>query len=321
METINFIDRSSETSVQQGLTFLCEQLETLGIRARWYPRVEEADAGAILLLHDPVDEDKIPPGCRVLGQRCLNRRQRLVLAERCGLPVVSWTSVADINDIPKLFDRWGTDAFLFKADWSYSRGGIKCLTRRDWQPFNPRRFNPDADVFMRILNGSPDTHKVDLFYDQAFACRHMHTRSVFDRKFYKGFYQRSELGFIPPLESALAKLGKALTQYGQGFSGVDFMYDAQGQPWVIELNTSSLGREATWSRWGDVYLKGYLAGLTSWIKAGCPAKFCHGIPEDAAQLSEISGGALPLSQPDGAMAADLGTTRVTKTEKLLDGIR
>ncbi|WDE08032.1 hypothetical protein SG34_014725 [Thalassomonas viridans] len=321
METINFIDRSKEASVQQGLTFLCEQLTGLGIRARWCPRVEEADPGAILLLHDPVDEDKIPPGCRVLGQRCLNRRQRLVLAERCGLPVVSWTSVADIGDIPKLFDRWGVDAFLFKADWSYSRGGIKCLTRRDWQPFNPRRFNPDADVFMRILNGSPDTHKVDLFYDQAFACRHMHTRSVFDRKFYKGFYQRSELGFIPPLEPALKRLGKALTLYGQGFSGVDFMYDAEGQPWVIELNTSSLGREGTWSRWPDVYLNGYLAGLKSWIRAGCPAEFCHGIPDKAAQLTELSGGALPLSQPDSAVIAGLNTTRVTKTEKLLDGVR
>ena len=87
METINFIDYSKSEFVHRGLNFLCDNLNADGINSNWYVTPEEAEPGSILLLHDPVVVDKIPEGCRVLGQRCLNRRERLVLAERCGLPV------------------------------------------------------------------------------------------------------------------------------------------------------------------------------------------------------------------------------------------
>ncbi|MFT4927141.1 MAG: hypothetical protein ACI8WB_003247 [Phenylobacterium sp.] len=297
MQMINFIDKSTAEVVHQGLNFLCENLRADGIQANWYATVQEAQPGAILLLHDPVDEDKIPPGCQVIGQRCLNRRERLVLAERCGLPVATWCALDNLAQIPLLFDRWEVDNLLFKADWSYSRGGIKRLTRDDHQPFCPDKFNPDGDIFMKILDGSPDTYKVDLFYDQPFACRHMHTRSVFDKKFYNGFYRWSQLGTMPPLEEGLKKLGKELFFYGQGFSGADVMYDKDNNPWIIELNTSSLGRENTWHRWPEQYLQGYLLGLRHWIKDGCPAEFCHGISPRAALLDDRSGGDYPLIVP------------------------
>lgn len=316
MNIINFIDRSNSDAVHRGLTFLCDKLKEDGIVANWYATPEEAEPGAILLLHDPVDEDKIPQGCRVLGQRCLNRRERLILAERCGLPVVSWSAVDTIADIPKLFDRWGVDDFLFKADWSYSRGGIKYLSREDWRPFNPGRFNPDADIFMRILNGNPDTHKIDLFYDQPIACRHMYTRSVFDKKFYKSFSQRSELGKMPLINEGLEQLGKTLLFYGQGFSGVDVMYDKYNHPWIIELNTSSLGREDTWKRWPEHYLSGYLSGLRHWISRDCPANFCTGISPQAAQLDARSGGKFPIA----TLRTEAKKRISAEMEDLIDGI-
>ncbi|NQZ13034.1 MAG: hypothetical protein HRT35_38300 [Algicola sp.] len=290
MQSINFIDISKTKQVHSGLDFLCESLRADGHKANWYGTLQQAEPDSILLLHDPLNEKNIPDGCRVLGQRCLNRRERLVLAERCGLPVATWCAVDTADDISPFFERWNVDNILYKPDWSYSRKGVQRLGRQDWQPFNPERFNPDGDVFMHILNGSPDTHKVDLFYDKAIACRHMYTRSVFDNKFHRGFRQPCDLGTIPPLAEGLKKLGMALMQYGEGFSGVDVMYDEHHNPWVIELNTSSLGREGIWIRWPRPYLDGYLAGLRNWIGDGCPAQFCNGIPANAAQLNDRSGG-------------------------------
>jgi hypothetical protein len=316
METINFIDRSKAQYVQNGLTFLCDSLKADGIRANWYASPKDAEPGAILLLHDPEEPANIPQGCRVLGQRSLNRRERLVLAERCGLPVVKWCVLESMDDIAGLFDLWGVDNLLAKADWSYSRGGIKRLTKEDCIPFSSHNYNADADVFMRILNGSPDTHKVDLFYTQQIACRHMYTRSVFDSNFYKGFTKHCNLGTIPSLEEGLTKLGQELMNYGQGLSGVDFMYDENNNPWVIELNTSSLGREGIWNRWREPYLAGYLGGLRQWIAAGCPAQFCNGLSPKAKQLSDRSGGSYPseASQPVTESCA------FTQTENWVGGI-
>ncbi len=316
METINFIDYSKSEYVHRGLNYFCDNLNADGIKANWYVTPEQAEPGSILLLHDPVAEDIIPEGCRVLGQRCLNRRERLVLAERCGLPVATWSAVKTIEDVPELFDHWDTNNILYKADWSYSRVGIQRLSRQKWRPFCPRRFDPDADVFMRILAGSSDTHKVDFFYDHPFACRHMHTRSVFDNWFYKGFYRRSELGEIPPLTDGLKKLGKTLMLYGEGFSGADVMYDKHNRPWIIELNTCSLGREDTWLRWPEPYLEGYLEGLRHWIAEGCPAEFCNSISPRAEELSDRSGGSYPL----GRSKPEVKAIEKSKAESLEDSI-
>ena len=291
MLTINFIDRSKSQKVQQGLDFLCQQLCSDGVKAAWYPNVTQAEPGAILLLHDPEDADKIPAGCQVIGQRCLNRRQRLVLAEQCGLPVARWRSVEKVEQIRDIFNHWQVESLLYKADWSYSRNGVKRLNLDDWMPFNMARFNPQADVIMEILTGQPDTYKVDIFYDQVIACRHMHTRSVFDKRYYRSLDGYSELGQIPPLHQGLTKLGKALFNYGQGFSGADVMFDQYNQPWIIELNTSSLGREGTWERWPETYLEGYLSGLRHWIGDGCPAYFSlDGVAPLADKLVAMSGG-------------------------------
>lgn len=288
MDTIVFVDGSKSEHVQRGLDWLCEQLRVEGIQARWCARVEEAPEGSILLVHDPVNVDKIPEGCRLLGQRCLDRRERLVLAERCGLAVPRWCALSSPDDIPALFDQWNVEYLLYKADWSYSRQGIKLLSRQSWQPFN--NFNPAADVFMEILDGKPDTYKVDFFYDQPIACRHLFTRSVFDRKFYKGFTQPSRLGDIPPIEEGLKVLGKTLLHYGEGLSGADVMLDQTGRPWIIELNTSSVGREATWMRWPEAYLGAYAEGIRRWVDAGSPATYCRGMAPDAPLLDGRSGG-------------------------------
>ncbi len=288
MSALNFVDYSKSEHVQRALSQLCSNLGQVGIQASWFGRVEHAPRDATLLLHDPVDEQRIPEGCRALGQRTLNRRERLVLAERCGLCVPRWRSLTDQDDVAPLFDEWGVDNILYKADWSYSRAGIRLKTRNKWTPVI--RFNPDADVYMQILDGSPYTYKVDVFFDQIIACRKLLTRSVFDRKFYRGFTGVSSLAEIPPIEEKLKSLGRAVFDYGVGLTGVDLMFDRDGKAWVIELNTCSVGRAATWRRWPQAYMTGYTRGVRRWVDEGCPAQYGGDIESGLQMLSAREAG-------------------------------
>ena len=214
MRPIQFIDGSTSKHVQNELSNLCLTLGQSGIVAHWCRSVKDALPGAILLLHDPVDQNTIPEGFQVLGQRTLNRRQRLVIAEKCGLSVPRWCSLEKQDDIALLFDEWDTAQFLYKADWSYSRGGIRLMTPNNLVWLN--KFNPYGDVFMEVLGGCPHTFKVDVFFDRIIANRILFTRSVFDRKFGMGFTGRSTLGEIPAIEPQLRALGREVFNYGVG---------------------------------------------------------------------------------------------------------
>lgn len=259
----------------------------MDITANWHPSVAEASPGATLLVHDPVQEDRIPERCQVLGQRTLNRRQRLILAEQSGLPVPRWRSLERKGQIVPLLDEWGVDHVLYKADYSYMRKGIRLVTRGR---VPDDIVNADADVFMAIVEGSPHTLKIDLFFDEIIACRKTFTRSVFDPKFRKSFTEFSSLGKIPPLLPQLRALGRALLYHGVGLTGVDVMIDREDEPWVIELNTCSVGREATWRRWPDLYIGGYVAGICRWVREDCPGRYSNNVAPVTGQLSQRFGG-------------------------------
>ena len=288
MRPVQFVDGSGSQHVQNGLSNLCKRLRQWGFVADWCPRVEEASPGCILFLHDPVNESSIPEGCVALGQRTLNRRQRLVLAEQYGLPVPRWRSLDNQNQIASLFDEWNVNHFLYKADWSYSRAGIR-LMRPD-NVISLGKFDSDGDVFMEVLEGCPHTFKVDVAFDQIIACRKLFTRSVFDRKFRNGFAAPSMLSEVRSLQTELRNIGKAAFDYGVGLMNVDIMIDGYGKSWVIELNTCSVGREATWKRWPDIYIDGYANGVARWMTKKHPG-LCSSDPTDrAGNLAKRSGG-------------------------------
>lgn len=271
-----------------GLASLCSLLAESGIHADSCCHVQEATPGSILLLHDPVVERHIPEGCEVLGQRTLNRRERLVLAEQCGLPVPRWSSLEIQDEVIDLMDKWEVNHLLYKADRSYSRSGIRVMARGNFASLE--RFDPDADIFMQIISVNHHTFKVDMFFDQLIACRHLLTRSVFDKQFYRSFTGVSRLGELPPVENEMSALGRAVMNYGAGLSGIDVMFDGGGNPWVIEVNTSSIGREATWRRWPKTYINGYAEGIKRWVREGCNAQYCNGMSPGASMLSDREGG-------------------------------
>ena len=288
MRRLSVIDGSRSEHVQRGLSHLCATLESVGMTTDWHADVTDASPGSTVLVHDPVDDDRIPEGCRVFGQRTLDRRQRLLVAEQCGLPVPRWRSLERVDQVVELLDEWGVDQLLYKADRSYQRKGVLLARRGRIVPRAIAR--PDADVFMVILDGDPHTLKIDVFLDQIIACRKTFTRSVFDRKFRSGFTAYSSLEPIPPIEPQLKALGRALLDYGAGLTSVDVMIDRAGRPWVIELNTCSVGREATWRRWPDLYLEGYIEGLARWVRDGCPGRSGTDAAALAARVSRRSGG-------------------------------
>jgi hypothetical protein len=275
--------------VQSGLESLCSILRESGIRADWCGQVDAAARGSILLLHDPIQEEDIPDACQVLGQRTLNRRERLVLAEKCGLSVPTWSSLESQGEVLDLMDKWNVDHLLYKADWSYSRKGVHVVTRDNVPTLG--RFNSDADIFMRIVGGNHHTFKVDVFFDRIIGCRHLFTRSVLlDKHFHRSFTGTSRLGEIPPLENEMKALGHAVMHHGVGLFGIDVMFDGDARPWVIELNTSSVGRDATWRHWPDTYVSGYAEAIKCWVREGCQAQYCNGISPSASTLSARAGG-------------------------------
>jgi hypothetical protein len=288
MSHIQFVDPSRSIYVQNGLTKLCRILNETGITASWCGRIEDACPEAILLLHDPVDERNIPKSCKVYGQRTLNRRQRLVLAERLGLRVPRWCSLDSAEQLLDIFDNWRVDHFLYKADWSYSRSGVRLVTHDKLVALN--RFDPSGDIFMEVLEGSPHTFKVDVFYDKVIGCRKLFTRSVFDQKFARSFTKTSELGERPAVEPELQHLGQNVFNYGVGLLNVDIMLDEHGREWVIELNTCSVGRDATWKRWPETYISGYAKGIMRWVDDGCVGRSMHSPAALSVDLAEKSGG-------------------------------
>lgn len=290
--SICFVDRSESDDVQSGLQCLCNILAEANIEAEWCSHAGDAKPGSILILHDPVPPDYIPDDCRVLGQRTLNRRERLVLAEQCGLPVPGWRSIRTPDEIIDCMDQWNVECVLFKPDWSYGRKGIRVLRREDVPGFT--EFDPDADVIMRIVDGDHHTYKYDVFFSGIIGCRHIFTRSVlFDPSFHRSFTQVSKLGSKFPVMKEMKTLGRAAVDYGVGLFGIDIMFDRAERPWVIELNTSSVGRDATWRHWPDVYIPGYADAIKQWVAEDYKAEFSNGIAPLASTLSARSGGVSP----------------------------
>ncbi|MCB1055301.1 MAG: hypothetical protein KDD11_07275 [Acidobacteria bacterium] len=156
-----------------------------------------------------------------------------------------------------LFDLWETRHILWKRDESFSRKGVRPVTRAELPGLD---FEAGADVFMPILQTDPATIKVDAFFDRVIAARRFDTKSVFDPRFHQTVATVEWLDLPAPLTEELAALGVVLASYGCAYWSADLMA-WNGGLGIIELNTCSVGRKLTWPFAERLYLRGYCSGL------------------------------------------------------------
>lgn len=262
---LDIIDNGKKMEVCQFLDDLCNELKTEDVIANWHKNIVKANSNSIILVHDPVNYNLIPTLSTVFGQRTLNRRQRLILAEQAGLPVPRWVSQFKEQAIEKLFEEWRVEHILYKSDLSFQRKNVFLLSKKNFREY--RNSFSNGDVLMEPICGLSDTYKIDIFYDSIIGCRKLPTKSIHSPDFYKPCSDSSLEKVVPSsLHDSLRNLGKLLPHYGAGLTSVDFMLDTNMNPWVIELNTCSVGRDTTWSRWKPIYLEGYKAGIISWLR-------------------------------------------------------
>lgn len=257
---LHIVAESNHRVVPVVLDRVIAQLGAAGVDARWGTRLpRQIRDDDVVIAHEPLAR---PPerGC-VLGQRLLNRRQRLVVLAHAAVPVAPWAAPRDGRGVVALFDRWGVETILYKADWSWRRKGVLVVRRDD-----TLGYDPTGDVFMQILGGDPDTYKVDLFRDVVLGARVYRTPSAHDPRFHHDPHPSSPYQPSRRLREISQRAGSALARYGSGYLSLDFM--RAGGRWVlIEANISGVGIVDPWRMRPHQYADRYAAGVLAWLGA------------------------------------------------------
>ena len=249
----------------QFASVFCELDRTLrarGIRVEFSRRTpERCEDYWSVLLHEP--QPNLVPTRRssVLGQRTLNRRERLWLAEAIGLPVVPWSSPRTSQDLLTLLTRWRRDVAVLKLDSSPDRKGVSLLSTGDRLPDS---YSPLSDVIMLYVDDDPMTVVVDVFFDQVVGTFVLDTPPIRAKSFRTADYA---VGRITPTEEVIriaAKLGPTLMRYGAGYVSVHLM-KYEGRYAIVDINTSRPSPELAWPRWRSTYIGGYAHALTEWV--------------------------------------------------------
>ena len=209
----------------------------------------------LIIADEPIPDVEALSDVRLLGQRTLNRLQRLQIAVEEDAPVAKFGSPADDDELTPMSQGWAKFAVL-KYDWSTRRNGVFLWPLgADRKPF-PSDFRAGCDVFMEFLDGDPLTYKIDAFGGVVLASWLLPTRNMRqadwqvldDPKFYE---------FAPPPElvKSIARVSKRLLAYGVGYASFDLMQAPQGYQ-IVEMNTCSVST-AAWDIWPDRYASTY----------------------------------------------------------------
>jgi hypothetical protein len=218
----------------------------------------------VVIAHQPLGPRPGLDGRRVLGQRVLDRAERLLVVDNLGLPVPGWARAEDDAAVARLEGR-ASAGLLHKADRSYKGMHVRLLVPGE----RPADVRP-GDVVMAVLDDDPTTYKAHVF-GGAMISSHAYRSPPADRLPFPGGNFEYEL-FEPDdrMREVVTAIGRALLDFGAGYCAVDLMR-AHGSWWVIEVNTGAVGLSSTWGGWPDRYAPAYAAALTAWLADGAPA--------------------------------------------------
>ena len=257
-----FLGRYHSRSPHAVFELMADRLSPVGIEIvvdnAWSDEYASAD---LLIAAEPLPDEQVPPACRILGQRTLNRRTRLDVAVASGAAVAAFGGPRDDDELTRLAAGWNAEAAVLKYDWSTRRSGVFFwpLEPARRRPF-PADFDPEADVFMAFLGDDPRTYKVDAFGGVVLGAYVLPTRDMRVAA-WEAVTERTREPFDLPeaARGQIAATSAAMLEHGVGYASFDLMRTAGGFH-IIEANTSSVS-VAVWDDRPEEFAAGYADGI------------------------------------------------------------
>ena len=217
-----------------------------------------ARAGLIIGF-EPFEDRKQLLGARVLGQRTLNRFQRMEIAATTEALVAEFGSPRNDDELSALTRDWGPFCVL-KYDWSLRRNGVFAWPLGDTRPAFPSDFTPGCDLFMKFVDGDPKTYKVDAFCGTVLAGWILPTRSMREPDWQViDVPEMLEFDVPPDARACVEAVSEALIAQGVGYASYDLMRGPDGFH-LIEANTCAVST-AMWDVSPERYAANYLRAM------------------------------------------------------------
>jgi hypothetical protein len=217
-----------------------------------------ARAGLIIGF-EPFEDRKQLLGARVLGQRTLNRFQRMEIAATTEALVAEFGSPRNDDELSALTRDWGPFCVL-KYDWSLRRNGVFAWPLGDTRPAFPSDFTPGCDLFMKFVDGDPKTYKVDAFCGTVLAGWILPTRSMREPDWQViDVPEMLEFDVPPDARACVEAVSEALIAQGVGYASYDLMRGPRGFH-LIEANTCAVST-AMWDVSPERYAANYLRAM------------------------------------------------------------
>jgi hypothetical protein len=217
-----------------------------------------ARAGLIIGF-EPFEDRKQLLGARVLGQRTLNRFQRMEIAATTEALVAEFGSPRNDDELSALTRDWGPFCVL-KYDWSLRRNGVFAWPLGDTRPAFPSDFTPGCDLFMKFVDGDPKTYKVDAFCGTVLAGWILPTRSMREPDWQViDVPEMLEFDVPPDVRACVEAVSEALIAQGVGYASYDLMRGPLGFH-LIEANTCAVST-AMWDVSPERYAANYLRAM------------------------------------------------------------
>jgi phenylacetate-CoA ligase len=227
----------------------------------WSDTYPDAD---LIISADPLRDRPSLHRARVLGQRTLNRFERMEIAARHTRAVAAFASPENDDQLSTAARDWG-DICVLKYDWSSRRNGVFLWPLGAGRLPFPSDFRPGCDLFMAFIEGDPLTYKIDAFCGTILGSWIFPTRSMRDADWQ--IVSASEpVAFDPPppVRRAIESVSEALVSYGVGYASYDLMQAKDGFK-LIEINSCSVSTQM-WNDWPDRYAESYPRAILRTLK-------------------------------------------------------